>query len=726
MSAAVVAPPKIGQPLTRVVGPLKVTGRARYSAEFSPAKLAYGALIQSPIANGRLTNLDLGAARSAPGVIEILTRENVPRFPPYPPDMTRPGSPGENRVPLQDDQLHWVGQHLGVVVAESLEEVRDAVSLVRVDCAPNEPVLEMDSPAVQNTATHPEKWIGQDALQVSMGDFAGAFAAAPAERKLEVRYITPIQNHNPIETYSTTAEWTAPDQLRIHEATRGIKLLQKIVANAFHLPPEKVTIVSPFVGGAFGSKGFQWSHVLLTAAAARLVRRPVKLTFTRAQMFDSAGQRARTEQSFRLAADEEGKLVALGHATTTHCSPVASYPEPCGNMSRMLYACPNIEVTHRLVHLNYTTPCPMRAPGEAPGVFAVECALDEMAHQLGIDPLQFRLTNYAERDQYEKKPWSSKRLRECYQLGAEKFGWSKRNPQSQSMRAEDGRQVGWGIATAVYPAKRQPAAVQAILSADGQLTLRSATHSIGTGTYTTMSQLAANALGLPLENVRFELGDSSFPPAPVNGGSWLTVSVGSAVLNACDALRIKLTDLNGTWPNDFGALKKALARSGQKQIEAEGKSEPDQEARQKFSFQSFGALFTEVQVDSLGQVRVTRMTGVYDLGRILNPRLARNQIHGATIFGIGMALMESTVPDLQTGRIVNPNLAEYHLPVCADIPQFEIHFLDQPDPHMPVYGARGIGEIGIVGAPAAVANAVFHATGKRVRELPITPDKLIS
>ena len=726
MSAALAAPPpRIGQSLTRVEGPAKVKGQALFAAEFRPNRMAYGALIQSPIAHGRLTSLNLAAAQAAPGVIDILTRENAPRFPPYPSDVTKPGSPAENRVPLQDDDLFWVGQHVGMIIAESLDQVRQALSLVRVDCAPSEPVLRMDSPAAQQSATRPEKWVGQEKLQVSLGDVAGALAPVPAERKLEVTYRTPIENHNPIEPYCTMAEWLARDRLVIHEATRGIKQLQKIVAHAFQLPLQSVDIVSPYVGGAFGSKGFQWSHTLLAAAAARIVRRPVRLVFTRAQMFDSAGQRAETEQKLTIAAEKNGKLIALRHITTTHCSPVADYSEPCGNMSRMLYVCPNIEVSHQLVRLNLTTPCPMRAPGEAPGVFALECALDEMAHQLKIDPVQFRLTNYAERDDFEKKPWSSKRLRECYEQGAEKFGWSKRNSQPGSMRAPNGRRLGWGMATAVYPAKRQPAAANAILSADGYLTVQSATHALGTGTYTTMSQLAANALGLPLENVRFELGDSRFPEAPVNGGSWLTVSVGSAVLNACERLKQKVTDLAGSWPNDLASLREVLARSGQKQIEADGKSEPDKEAREEFSFQSFGAIFVEVQVDSLGQVRVTRATGVYDVGRILNPRLARSQICGAVIFGIGMALMEATVPDLQTGRIVNANLAEYHLPTQADMPRFDIHFLDQPDPHMPVNGARGIGEIGIVGAPAAVANAVFHATGKRVRELPITPDKLI-
>jgi xanthine dehydrogenase YagR molybdenum-binding subunit len=721
---ALAPPPKIGQPLTRVDGPAKVTGKARYAAEYLPAKLACGALIQSPIANGRLTSLDLSAAQSAPGVIDILTRKNAPKFPPYPGDLTKPGSPGENRVPLQDDELHWVGQHLGLVIAETLEEAQDAVSLVRVHCEPAPPWLRMDNPVAQGNATQPEKWVGTEKLQVSRGDAASAFATAPNERKIEITYTTPIENHNPIETSSSTAEWIGTDRLLIHDASRGLKQLQKVVAHAFQLPPENVEIVSPFVGGAFGAKGFQWGHTLLAAAAARLVRRPVRLTFTRPQMFDSAGQRAQTEQTFSIAVEKDGKLTGLRHATTTHCSPIAEYPEPCGNMTRMLYSCPNVQVSHRLVHLNYTTPCPMRAPGEAPGVFALECAVDEMAHQVGIDPLQFRLTNYAERDEFENKPWSAKRLRECYERGAEKFGWSKRKPQPGSMRDGEAR-VGWGMATAVYPAKQQPAAAHAILSAEGRLTIQSATHEIGTGTYTTMSQLAANVLGLPLENVRFELGNSEFPAAPVNGGSWLTASVGSAVLNACSELKKRVTELNGSWPNDLTGLQQALVRHGQTQIEADGKSTPNKEEREKYSFQSFGALFVEVRVDSLGQVRVTRVTGVYDMGRMLNPRLARSQIYGATIFGIGMALMEATIPDLQTGRIVNANLAEYHLPVCADTPQFEIDFLDLPDPHMPDLGARGIGEIGIVGAPAAVANAIFHATGKRVRDLPITPDKLI-
>jgi xanthine dehydrogenase YagR molybdenum-binding subunit len=367
----------------------------------------------------------------------------------------------------------------------------------------------------------------------------------------------------------------------------------------------------------------------------------------------------------------------------------------------------------------------MRAPGEAPGVFALECALDELAHRSGVDPVEFRLRNYAESDEHENRPWSSKKLRECYHRGAEKFGWSNRNQKPGSMRAQDGAQIGFGMATAIYPAGQQKAGATAILTKDGTVTVRSATHEIGTGTYTAMSQFAADTLGVPVDKIRFELGDSQFPEAPNNGGSWLTASVGPAVIGACRELKKKVGDTAGTWPNDSRQLADLFARSGQEQIQAEFNSEPNKEDRKKFSFFSYGAIFVEVHVDLFGQVRVKRVVGVYDVGRMINPRLARSQIMGAMLFGFSMVLMEATLPDEKTGRIVNPNLAEYHVAVNADTPEFDIDFINDPDPHMPDLGARGIGEIGIVGAPAAVANAVFNATGKRVRDLPITPDKLI-
>ena len=713
----------IGQPLARLDGKLKVTGRATFVAEFARPKLTYGALIQSAIANGRFTKIDLSAARSAPGVIDILTRENAPQFKPYPDELTKKGAPGESRTPLQDDAIYYAGQHLGVVVAESFEQAMHAASLVRVTYQTQPPVVTLHEESAQRKAIFPERFIGRETLQVKRGDVNGALATAA--HKIDVVYSTPVENHNPIETYSTTAEWEAPDRLLIHEATRGIKQLQKIVANAFGLPRENVRIICKFIGGAFGSKGFQWSHTLLAAAASKLVQRPVRLTFTRPQMFDSAGQRASTEQRFSVGSDKDGKLVALRHATTTHCSPVSEYTEPCGNMSRMLYSCPNVEVSHQLVRLNLTTPCPMRAPGEAPGVYALECALDELAQNVGIDPVELRLRNYAEFNEYENKPWSSKKLRECYQRGANRFGWSTRNRKPGSMRAADGSQIGFGMATAIYPAGQQKAGATAILNRDGTVTVRSATHEIGTGSYTAMSQFAADTLGIPIENIHFELGDSEFPEAPNNGGSWLTASVAPAVMGVCRELKKKVVDLAGRWPNDSTQLANLFAHSGQEQIQVDFMSEPNKEEREKFSFFSYGALFVEVHVDSFGQVRVKRAAGVYDMGRMINPPLARSQIMGGMLFGFSMALMEGTIPDEKTGRIVNPNLADYHVAVHADTPEFDIDFINEPDPHMPDLGARGIGEIGIVGAPAAVANAVFNATGKRIRDLPITPDKLI-
>jgi xanthine dehydrogenase YagR molybdenum-binding subunit len=713
----------IGQPIARVDGRLKVIGAAKYAAEFARPRLAYGALIQSTIANGRVVKIDSSVAKSAPGVVRILTRENAPHFRPYPDDLRKPGAPGENRVPLQDDEIYHDGQHLGVVVADSFEQATYAASLVEVTYQSQPPVVTLNDERAQKNATAPEKFAGRDELQHKRGDVGSALAIAA--HKIDFVYSTPIENHNPIETYSTTSEWEAADRLLIHECTRGIKQLQRIVANAFGLPQENVRILCPFIGGAFGSKGFQWSHTLLAAAAAKLVQRPVKLTLTRLQMFDSAGQRARTEQRLSIGANKNGKLVGLRHATTTHTSPTHDYTEPCGNMSRLLYSCPNVEVSHRLVRLNLTTPCPMRAPGETPGVYALECAMDELAHEIDVDPVEFRLRNYAELDEYKNRPWSSKKLRECYQRGAEKFGWSNRNRKPGSTRAADGSQVGLGMATAVYPAGQQKTGATAIVNKDGTVVVRCATHEIGTGTYTTMSQFAADTLGIPIEKVRFELGDSQFPYAPNNGGSWMTASVAPAVMGACRELQKKVADLAGSWPNDSAQLDGLFERAGQAPIQVEFNSEPNKEEREKFTFLSYGAIFVEVRVDAFGQVRVKRAVGVYDMGRMINPRLARSQITGGLLFGFSTALMENTVPDEKTGRIVNANLAEYHVAVHADTPELDIDFINEPDPHMSDLGARGIGEIGIVGAPAAVANAIFNATGKRVRDLPITPDKLI-
>ncbi len=740
-----------GQEHVRVDGRLKVTGQAQYTAEVPLPGLAYAALVQSTIPAGRLVALDTAAAERVPGVVGVLSARNMPRLAPPPADLVGKGQPGEPYVPLQDDRVHWAGQHLALVVAETSEQAREAAALVRARYEEDaQPALRLED--ALGDASEPELWAGREKLQVRRGDAPSALLKA--ETVVRATYDTPVVNHNPIELVSTTAHWEAPDRLVLHDTTRGIKQLQRVLASAFSLVPENVRILAPFVGGAFGAKGFQWQHPMIVAAAARLFGRPVRLEFTRMEMFTTAGRRARTVQNLALGATHQGFLNAITHETLTTSSPVVDYTEPAGNLSRNLYTVPHFAVSHRLATIHEPSPCPMRAPGEAPGSFALECALDELAYALGLDPLELRLRNHADTDQYERKPYSSKHLKECYAQGAEIFGWGKRHPEPRSMRTDDGGLlVGWGMSTAAYPAKQMPAAARVSLGADGMAVGASATHELGTGTYTAMSQLLAGALGLPVERVRFELGDSRLPQAPVNGGSWLTSSVGPALLAACEALKKRLLEIAVATPGlpTFHAQPDDLvfaggaiaAKSGEGSaadfttilqaarlplIEAEASAKPTEED-EKYATVSFGAHFAEVTVDpDLGEVRLRRYVGVFDPGRVINPHLARSQMYSGITFGLGMAFLEASEPDGRTGRTVNANLAEYHVPTCADVPTgaLDIRFVNEPDPHFGgELGARGLGELGMVGSAAALANAVYHATGRRVRELPITPDKLL-
>ena len=742
-------PSVLGTPRQRIDGKAKVTGAATYAADFTTDRIANACLIQSTIASGRVLEIDQTQAERMPGVLAILTQRNAPKLQSLPDELTANGNPGESHLPLQDDRVYYQGQHLGAVIGESFEQAREAASLVRVRYQLGE--LRTELHAFVQQAIEPPLWAGRVKLQDKRGDADWAWGNMPQDRLVDATYSTPIENHNPIEPAAALAMWESPDRLTLHISTRGVDLTQKVVASVFGLPIENVRIICPFIGGHFGSKGFSWAYFIVAAAAARLINRPVRLVLNRPQMFDSMGQRARTVQSVGLAADETGKLAVLKHSTLTHSSMVYQYTEPCGALTRLTYSCPNIQINHRLVQLNYTTPCPMRAPGEAPGFFALESAMDELAMKLNLDPLELRLRNYAEKDEFDQRPWSSKHLRECYQQGATRFGWSSRNPHPAATRDKDGRLIGWGMATAIYPALQWPAASRIILSKDGSVLVQSATHEAGTGTYTAMTQFVSENLGIPMEQVRFELGDTQFPNAPVNGGSVLTASVAPAVIAACNNLREKLISLAidgaaapfaGVARGDLVisdgristpknnpppmAISDLLTRTSNQQIVAEGEAAPG-DAYQKLSFYSFGAVFVEVKVDpDFGEISVTRVVGVYDVGKVINPLLARSQLLGGITFGIGMALMEATIPDIGTGRIVNANLAEYLVPVSSDIPpQFTIEFLDIPDSNMADNGARGIGEIGIVGTPAAVANAVYHATGKRIRDLPITPDKLV-
>ena len=744
-------PVPTNQPRPRVDGRLKVTGQARYAAEFKLPGLVYGALVQSTIASGRVREMDLSEAEGAAGVLGILSSRNMPRLAPPPKDLIGNGQPGEPYVPLQDNAIHWSGQHLAVVIAETLEEAKHAAELVRVEYETAEPRLHLSRELAK--ATKPALWAGREKLQVSRGDADRALMKA--EVSVEHTYNTAIMNHNPMENVNTTAWWEGPNRLLLHDTTRWIKGIQRILAHAFGLKADDVRVVAPFVGGAFGSKGFQWQHIMLAAAAARLVERPVKLEFKRQEMFTTAGRRAATVQRYALGSSEEGRLTALRHVTLTSTSPLVEYTEPAGNQSRNLYSVPNLAVSHELVQLNQPSPCPMRGPGEATGNFAMESAMDELAYRLKLDPVELRLRNYADTDEHEKKPYSSKHLRECYTRGAARFGWGRRSPAPRSMRSADGGLLlGQGMATSAYPAVQMACQAKVSFYADGTATARAATHELGTGTYTAMSQITATALGLPLEKVRFELGDSLLPLAPINGGSWLTASVGTAVLSACAALKLKLAKLavaepdsplakaepedlilrDGRlmFPNDHAIglpVGDILKRAGLAQLEADGKAKPDENGEDKYAHHSFGAVFAEVTVDpDLGEVRLTRFVGVYDAGRILNPQLARGQLIGGTVFGLSMALLETCLPDPSTGRTMNANLAEYHIPTCADMPveAFDISFINEPDPHFAgSLGAHGMGELGLVGSVAAVANAIYHATGKRVRDLPITPDKLL-
>ncbi|MHC5936923.1 xanthine dehydrogenase family protein molybdopterin-binding subunit [Nostoc sp.] len=728
----------VGKPLNRVDGHLKVTGGARYSAEFPIAKMTYGVTIQSTIAKGKIAQIDTKAAEQAPGVIAVITHLNAPKA------SGEKGNGNKLQV-LQDNAVLYSGQHIGVVVADTFERAMYAASLVQVRYDQEKPTINMRDNLAK--AYLPKGKIPKnEPPDLAHGNVNQGLAAAAV--RVEQTYTTPIENHNPMEPHATTAVWQG-DELLLYDATQGIFSAQQKVAAVLGIEPEKVRIMSYFVGGGFGCKGSVWSHVPLAAIAARQVNRPVKLVLGRIQMYGPVGFRPETIQQVSLGATREGKLTALRHAGTSQTSTFDEFIEPVGKSARMLYACPNIETSHRLVQLDAGTPTFMRAPGEASGSFALESAMDELAYALNIDPVELRLRNHADVDPSKGLPWSSKSLRECYKLGAEKFGWQKRNPQPRSMR--DGNYlIGWGMATATYPTNRSPASAIAQIMADGTAVVQSGSQDIGTGTYTVMTQVAAEALGLPVNKVRFELGDTKMPETPVSGGSQTAASVSSAVHLAGNQARSQLLQLaladqksplyssnaedviaqDGSFflknkssaTETYGAI---LARHGMKMIEARADAKPGEEQK-KFSMHAFGAQFAEVRVEpDLGEVRVTRWVGTFGVGRILNAKTANSQLIGGIVYGIGMALMEHTVTDPHWGRVVNHDLAEYHVPVNADVPDIQVLFVDEHDPHINPLGVKGIGEIGITGSAAAIANAVYHATGKRVRDLPITLDKLL-
>lgn len=735
-----------GKPLDRVDGRLKVTGAAHYSAEIPMQNIAYAALIGSTIARGSIKTIDTSVAEKSPGVLAILTHLNAPKFVKLSTFATG-GAGAENRIPLTDGTIYHSGQYIGVVIADTFEQATHAAHLVRVSYEEKLPITDIESQ--RERAIVPTGKVGFTKEADTMrGDIEQGLAQA--EVRIEQTYITPTEHHNPMEPHATTAVWEG-DKLTVYDATQYTFGVRKSLADGFGIPEENVRVVCHFIGGAFGCKGTMWSHVPLAALAARSVQRPVKLVLTRQQMFTGVGHRAETEQKITLGATKDGRLTALAHKGISHTCEEAlgEFVEPFTVATHMLYACPNLQTSQRIVRLNKGQPTFMRAPGEAPGTYALEAALDELAYAVKLDPIELRLRNHADIDPDSNRPWSSKSLKECYQLGAEKFGWARRNPEPRSMR--DGRYlIGMGMATATYPVYRFGASAIARMMQDGSVVVQSGSHEMGTGTATVMAQLAADALGMPFEQVRFELGDTKMPRAPVSGGSATVASVGTAVEGATKAVRAKVLEMarndqrspfyniaetdiaiqDGKILHKTDATKSEtyadiLKRQNMPQVEASFDAKFD-EANNKFSMHSFGAQFAEVRIDpDLGEVRVTRFVGAFGTGRIMNYKTARSQMLGGIVMGIGMALHEETITDLQTGRIVNANLGEYHVPVNADIPAIEPYFVEEIDPHVNPMGAKGVGEISITGVAAAVANAVYHATGKRIRDLPITPDKLL-
>ncbi len=731
-----------GQSLDRVDGRAKVTGTAAYSGDRALPGTVHAMLVQSTVARGRLTKLDTSAAEGAPGVLYVMTHRNRPPLQ-SPPEKFTQDFPAERRAPLADDAIHYAGQHIALVVAGTLEQAHYAAGLVRAEYEAEQPVLTplqaLDaSYAPDHFATNTE-----EKLQSSRGDVAHGREATRASHE----YRTPVLTHNPMEMAATVAQWQG-NELTLFDSTRWLYGERMVMAHMLGIAEEQVHVVCEFVGGAFGSKGFLWQHVALVALAARVVEKPVKLMLTRQQMFTSIGHRPKTYQTVALAAETTGKLSAVEHHALNETSPVAHFVEPAAMMARHLYSCENAAISHRVAPVNIATPCFMRAPGESPGLFALESEMDALAYALSIDPLELRLRNYAEIDEQEQRPWSSKQLRACYEQGARRFGWKARNPQPGSMRRGHLR-VGWGMATAAYPGRRSPATVRAVAGRDGRVVFSTATHAIGTGTATVMVQIAADALGVPAERIEFRLGDTAFPKAPVAGASQTTASVGPAVNAAAEALRAKLigtavgdtaSPLHGREPSEIklerGHLNAGsaasedytavLGRMQMPQLEAEGEAKLDDEQKKKFTFQSFGVHFAEVLVDTqLCQCHVSRWVGVFDPGRVMNPKTARSQVLGGIVFGLGMALFEETIYDPRTGGVVNPDLSEYLLPVNPDVPEIDVSFIDIPDERFNPLGCRGVGELPITGVPAAIANAVYHATGKRITDLPITPEKLL-
>jgi xanthine dehydrogenase YagR molybdenum-binding subunit len=729
----------IGSATSRVDGRAKVTGMAQYAAEFPAPDLAYGAVVTSTVPKGTIRRIDASRALAVQGVLDVLTHQNRPKMAStdkaYKDEVAPDG--GSPFRPLYEDKIMFSAQPIALVVAEDWETARFAATLVHVDYDEETHATDLH--------TRLDKAYTVDKPAKPRGHAAKAYAAAPVRHEAE--YFIPTEHHNPMELFAATVVWNGGGKLTVYDKTQGVQNVHRYVCSVFNLDADDVRVMSPFVGGAFGSGLRPQYEVVLAIHGALKLQRSVRLVLTREQMY-VLGYRPATLERVALGAKADGTLDAITHEAIAITSQYEEFSRNDTAWSAQLYKSANAKYEHKLVRLDVPTPSDMRAPGATSGVYALECAMDELAVALKIDPMELRLRCYSDRDQNEGVPYTSKQLRECYRQGGEAFGWAKRSSEPRSMR-DGGDLVGWGMATGVWEALQMPTAARIVLTGNGHAEVSCATSDIGTGTYTVMAQVAADMIGVPIDNVTVKLGDSSLPQSPVEGGSWMAASVAHAIATTADAVRKELLSLAQKMPDSpLAGLQPedaVLADGMISDKEGKGRSVPvpaimrhagvdrieHEETAQfkdddKHARNTHSAIFAEVKVDEqLGIIRVTRVVNAVAAGRIINTKTASSQIMGSVVWGIGMALHEETLVDHKFGRIMNANIAEYHVPANADVHDIKVIFVDEPDNVVNPMGIKGVGEIGLVGVAAAIANAVHHATGKRVRDLPITLDKLV-
>jgi xanthine dehydrogenase YagR molybdenum-binding subunit len=704
----------IGSSVSRQEALAKVTGTATFAAEHQIKGLVYGYLVTAAIASGRIKTIDTRTAEKSPGVLAVFTHKNVPKI----------FAPGNNfinskiyeaRLPLADDRIHYGGQIIGLVVAETFEQARSAANLIQVDYETQTPIVDINKATYKEAKSLFGESMTFEKSSSQSGDVETALKTSPI--KIEATYGTAMELHTPLEPHAIIAHWLN-DAVTIYEPTQWVMGSQRTYAELLGIPAERINIISPYLGGGFGGKAFPWPHSILCAVVAKTIARPLKVVVTRQQMTANTGHRSPTEQTIRLGCNSDGKLIAIAHTAKSVTSPVDTFAEPCTTITAVMYAAPNLSTKQEIGVMNTGTPTFMRAPGENPGLWALESAMDELAWALQIDPVELRLKNATQTHQRTNLPFSAKHFAECLQVGAEKFGWQDRSKQTRSL-TKDGHLIGWGMAASTFPGLRSKASAKVRLLPDGTVHVLTSGNDMGTGAYTVVAMTAAHTLGLPVENIRVEMGDSRLPDGGLAGGSQMTATLTPAVMSACQEL-LKTAGVNTATE----AIAK-LQSTGSAAFEVTATSAPSGENK-KFAFHSWGAHFCEVAIDEeIGRLKITRWVSVMDVGQIINVKTAASQVRGGVIMGISQALMEEVQFDPQIGYPIISDLANYHIAVNSDIPRIDVTFVGEPDLNLNPMGVRGVGEIGITGVAPAIANAIYHATGKRLRQLPLTPDKLI-